>query len=80
MWLKYEGIEFKRGLTAKSGKKYDAWVLKGQRKGFDGAPDTPYEKHFSTTLLRLWWRKVLIDRALELFRFSVTVAMLVTLL
>ena len=46
MWLKYEGIEIKRGLTAKSGKKYDAWVLKGQRKGFDGAPDTPYEKTF----------------------------------
>lgn len=46
MWLKYESIEFKQGLISKAGKKYDAWILKGQRKGFDGAPDTPYEKTF----------------------------------
>lgn len=46
MWLKYEGIEFKQGLVSKAGKRYDAWILKGQKKGFNDEPDTPYEKTF----------------------------------
>lgn len=46
MWLKYEGIEFKKGLVGKSGRSYDAWILKGMKKGFDNEPDTPYEKTF----------------------------------
>lgn len=46
MWFKFESIEFKKGLKAKSGRLYDAWVLKGMKKGFDNEPDTPYEKTF----------------------------------
>lgn len=46
MWLKFDSIEFKKGLTAKSGRKYDAWLLKGMKKGFNDEPDTPYEKTF----------------------------------
>ena len=46
MWVKFDSIEFQKGLTAKSGRKYDAWVFKGMKKGFNDEPDTPYEKTF----------------------------------
>jgi len=46
MWIKFDSIEFKKGLTAKSGRKYDAWLMKGMKKGFNDEPDTPYEKTF----------------------------------
>lgn len=46
MWIKFESIEFKKGLKAKSGRLYDAWVFKGMKKGFENEPDTPYEKTF----------------------------------
>ena len=38
MWFKFESIEFKKGLKAKSGRLYDAWVLKGMKKGFENEP------------------------------------------
>lgn len=44
MWFQFEECVFEEGRTGRSGNKYNAWVLRGKRKGFQGEPDTPYEK------------------------------------
>lgn len=44
MWFIFESIEYKPNLIAKSGATYSAYVLKGEKKGFDKEPNTPYEK------------------------------------
>ena len=44
MWLKFDEIKFETGLTARSGNKYDAWILKGVKKGVGDTPDEDYQK------------------------------------
>lgn len=44
MWFIFDSIEKVDNLVAKSGKKYSAYVLKGEKKGMDDEPNTPYEK------------------------------------
>lgn len=55
MWFTFESITEEKGLKSeKTGKTYDAWILKGIKKGFDGEKDEPYEKMFfgnSTTTI-----------------------------
>jgi hypothetical protein len=43
-WIKFEKIEFKDNLKSKAGTPYSAHVLTGIKKGYDGAPDEPYQK------------------------------------
>ena len=44
MWFQFDTLAFEEGRTSRTGTKYNAWVLRGKRKGFKGEPDTPYEK------------------------------------
>lgn len=44
MWFKFENIEEKHDLVGQSGKKYSGFVVTGMKKGFQGEPDTPYQK------------------------------------
>lgn len=44
MWFQFETLAFEEGRVSRTGTKYNAWVLRGKRKGFSGEPDTPYEK------------------------------------
>lgn len=45
-WITFESIDFEEGRTSKTGKKYDCYVMRGTKKGFDGVADAPYEKIF----------------------------------
>ena len=55
MWFKFDKIEFKSGLVSKNtGKSYDAYIVSGWKRGFDGEPDEEYTKTFfdnSTTTI-----------------------------
>lgn len=45
MWLIFDSIELQSGLKSKrTGATYDAYVIKGEKKGFQDEPNTPYEK------------------------------------
>lgn len=44
MWFIFDKIEERKGLKGRSGKEYDAFVVCGTKKGFQGEPDSPYEK------------------------------------
>lgn len=44
MWFQFESLSYEEGRTGKTGTKYNAWVMRGLKKGFGGDPDTPYEK------------------------------------
>ena len=49
MWFIFDSIEHRTDLVARSGNTFSAYVLKGQRKGYDKEPDTPYEKKLFET-------------------------------
>lgn len=40
----FDSVEQIKDRVSRQGKRYDCWVVKGKKKGFDGAPDLPYEK------------------------------------
>ena len=40
----YDSVTQVKDRISKQGKRYDCWVVKGSKKGFDGSPDLPYEK------------------------------------
>lgn len=44
MWLVFEGIEEKKDMVSRQGKKFDGWVIHGTKKGFQETPDEPYTK------------------------------------
>ena len=44
MWLVFEGIEEKKDMVSRQGKKFDGWVIHGTKKGFQDSPDEPYTK------------------------------------
>ena len=44
MILRFDSVEQVTDRISRGGKRYDCWVVKGLKKGFDGAPDVPYEK------------------------------------
>lgn len=44
MWLTFESIEEKKNMPARNGKTYDAWVLSGIKRGYEGSPDEPWSK------------------------------------
>lgn len=46
MWVKFDNIEFKKGIVSKSGNTFDAWVATGTKQGFQDEPDKPWEKYF----------------------------------
>ena len=45
-WIIFDSIDFEQNRKSKAGKPYDCYVLRGIKKGFDGAADEPYEKIF----------------------------------
>lgn len=44
MWLIFNELEERKGMMSKAGKPFDAFIVKGMKKGFNDEPDTPYEK------------------------------------
>lgn len=44
MWIIYESCNLEEMVGKISGKKYTAYALRGMKKGFGDAPDTPYLK------------------------------------
>jgi len=44
MILVFESIEEVKDKISRQGKRYDCWIVRGKKKGFEGAPDMPYEK------------------------------------
>lgn len=44
MWITFQSIEEKKNIPSRNGKTYDAWILSGIKRGYDGEPDAPYEK------------------------------------
>ena len=44
MWLVFEGIEEKKDMVSRQGKKFDGWVIHGTKTGFQETPDEPYTK------------------------------------
>ena len=44
MWLVFEGIEEKKDMVSRQGKKFDGWVIHGTKMGFQETPDEPYTK------------------------------------
>ncbi len=44
MWFVFDSLEEKKGCVGRSGKVFDAWILKGTKKGYEDTPDAPYEK------------------------------------
>ena len=44
MWLVFEGIEEKKDMVSRQGKKFDGWVIHGTKRGFQETPDEPYTK------------------------------------
>lgn len=45
-WITFEELTYETDRVGKSGKKYDCYLMKGIKKGYDGTPDEPYEKVF----------------------------------
>lgn len=44
MWFIYDKIEFKDDLVSRAGKRYSGWLLQGEKKGFNGEPNQPWQK------------------------------------
>lgn len=44
MWFIFDSIELKHDLVSRAGRTFTGYVLKGERKGYDKDPNTPYEK------------------------------------
>lgn len=44
MWFVFDNIEHRNDLQGQSGKKYSGYVVTGTKRGYDGAPDVPYQK------------------------------------
>lgn len=44
MWFIFDSIELKNDLVSRAGRPFTGYVLKGERKGFNKEPNTPYEK------------------------------------
>lgn len=44
MWFVFDNIEHRTDLQGQSGKTYSGYVVTGTKRGFDGAPDAPYQK------------------------------------
>lgn len=46
MWVEFNSIESSDKITSRAGKTFPGWIAKGTKKGYDGAPDSPWEKIF----------------------------------
>lgn len=69
MWITYQNVEEKKGLPSRSGGTYDAWILSGIKRGFDGTPDEPYSKViFDTTTVSVK-EKGVVRRGQSLLQF-----------
>ena len=51
MWFIFDSIELNHDLVSRAGRTFTGYVLKGERKGYDKDPNTPYEKILLRTLL-----------------------------
>jgi len=45
-WITFESIEFNPKCVSKKGTTFAGYVMKGVKRGFDGAADEPYSKFF----------------------------------
>lgn len=44
MWFVFNNIELKHDLVSRAGKTFTGYVLNGEKKGYNGEPNTPYQK------------------------------------